>query len=554
MDPRQLPRSLTDRRPIARGQDLARSAADSAADIFHPLIIIARGLRALAAGAWRRWLETPGDRRGPTLLLVGSCIAIVALLPYGPVLAGITLMTLAAWAGRDRDPAHETVVREGEDERLQALYEALVPYLSVPEDPAPLYAHDGDREEAFVAHAFDHGGRLVSLELRYPAYFTDGEPESRARIEQLLQMKAGRGREYRFDWYEEANRLHLHVLPPLPTDVFAQRFVTAPGETVLGFTDPGAVHRTLPVLLDDADCSDEPPVLWRTGQRSTEPHLLVLGRPAAGTSTLLRSLALQALHQGDILAVDGSGSGEFAFLRGREGVLAVESSPAGALAALEWASHETERRLLTANHARRQGHQAPEDVRRPLWIVVDRPTALSHLAAGEGRTDPQELLQVPLRHGRIANVTVVVGDHLDDAASTSQLAEPVLTHTRARVVLGVVTGEQVRSVLGAPPQSTPPPEAPPGRGYARLGSGPVHRIQVPSTPDPYDEDTSDRERQAILELLPGATGTTGTTGAAPTGTAPDPWPAAGNDWADDEYAEAPTHPGGENGPLSIQPT
>ncbi|WP_058047706.1 hypothetical protein [Streptomyces roseifaciens] len=548
MDPRQLPRSLTGSRRIARGQDLARTAADSAADIFHPLIVIARGLRALAAGAWRKWAQTPGDRRGPTLLLVGSCIAIVALVPYGPALAGIALMTLAAWAGRDRGSAHETVAREGEGERLQALYEALVPYLSVPEDPAPLYAYDGDREEAFASHAFDHGGRLVSLELRYPAYFTDGEPESRARIEQLLQMKAGRGREYRFDWDEEANRLHLYVLPPLPADIFAQRFVTAPGESVLGFTDPGAVHRTLPVLLDGADRSDEPPVLWRTGQRSTEPHLLVLGRPAAGTSTLLRSLALQALQEGDVVAVDGSGSGEFAFLRGRDGVLAVESSPAGALAALEWATHETERRLLTANHARRQGHQTPEDVRRPLWILVDRPTALSHLAAGEGRTDPQELLQVPLRHGRIANVTVVVGDHLDDAANTSLLSEPVLTHTRARVVLGAVTADQVRSVLGAPPQSTPPPEAPAGRGYARLGSGPVHRMQVPSTPDPYDEDTSERERQAILALLPGLSG------AAPTH---DPGPATEAEHAEENYAHdghPGTHPGGEPGPFSVQPT
>ncbi|CAM5291297.1 hypothetical protein [Streptomyces abikoensis] len=497
MAPRQLPRALAGGRSVARGQELARTAADGAADIFHPLCVIARGLRVLAAGAWRKWLETPGDRRGPTLLLAGSCAAIVALVPYGPVLAGVVLMTVAAWAGRDRDPAHETV-RESEDERLQALYEALVPYLSVPEDPAPLYAHDGDREEAFTAHSFDHAGRLVSLELRYPAYFTDGEPEARSRIEQLLRTKAGRGREYRFDWDEEANRLRMRALPALPADIVAQRFVTAPGEAVLGFTDPGAVHRTLPVFHGTGR-RDEPPVLWRTGPRSTEPHLLVLGRPAAGTSTLLRSLALQALHQGDVLAVDGSGSGEFSFLRGRDGVLAVESSATGALAALEWATHETERRLMTANRARHEGYRAPEDVRRPLWIVVDRPASLGHLAAGAGRPDPQELLRVPLRHGRIANVTVVVGEQLESSA----LLDPeVLTHTRARVLLGAVTDEQVRTVLGAPPRTTPPLEAPPGRGYARLGSGPVHRMQVPATPDPYDEETSDHDRRAVLALLP----------------------------------------------------
>jgi hypothetical protein len=43
---------------------------------------------------------------------------------------------------------------------------------------------------------------------------------------------------------------------------------------------------------------------------------------------------------------------------------------------------------------------------------------------------------------------------------------------------------------------------PPGRGYARLGSGPVHRLQVPATPDPYDDATSDADRQAVLALLP----------------------------------------------------
>ncbi|GAA0484106.1 hypothetical protein GCM10009544_52310 [Streptomyces stramineus] len=497
MGRRPLPSTLTDSTPIARGRELARCAADNAADVFHPLIVIARGLRALAAAGGRRWARLPKDRRGPTLLLVASCAAIVALVPYGPALAVISLMVAGAWAGRERAP--RAAAPDGEaQERLQVLYESLVPYLSVPEDPDPLYAHGGGWEKAFTGHSFDDNGRLVSLRLRYPAYFTDGEAASRARIEQLLKVKAGRGREYRFDWDEEANRLTLSALPPLPTDICAQRFVTAPGETVLGFTDPSAVQRTLPVM--DADGTrDEPPVVWRTGPRSTEPHLLALGLPAGGTTTLLRSVVLQALHHGDALIIDGSGTGEYACLRGREGVLAVESSPAGALAILEWASHETERRLVTANYARQQGRPAPEDIRRPLWIVIDRPTALSHLAAGEGRPDPQGLLDVPLRHGRGANVTVAVGEHFENAGL---LDGTLLAHTRARVILGPVAPEQVRAALGAPPHTTPTTDVPPGRGYARLGSGPVHRLQVPATPDPYDEDTTDAQRQAVLRLLP----------------------------------------------------
>jgi hypothetical protein len=207
-----------------------------------------------------------------------------------------------------------------------------------------------------------------------------------------------------------------------------------------------------------------------------------------------------------VLVVDGSGTSEYACLSGRAGVLAMECGLAGTLATLEWAGHETERRLIAANRARQLGHPPPDDILRPLWILLDRPSVLSHLAAADGRTDPQELLAVPLRHGRAANVRVVVADQLDG------LSDTVRTHTRARVVLGPATSEQVTAVLGAPPHTTPPPEVPPGRGYARLGTGPVHRLQVPATPDPYDNATSETQRQAVLRLLtPTAADLTATT-------------------------------------------
>ncbi|MZD10345.1 hypothetical protein GTW43_35495, partial [Streptomyces sp. SID5785] len=61
---------------------------------------------------------------------------------------------------------------------------------------------------------------------------------------------------------------------------------------------------------------------------------------------------------------------------------------------------------------------------------------------------------------------------------------------------------ELRDVLGTLPQTTPADEVPPGRGYARLGSGPVHRVQVPATPDPYDDATSEAQRQAVVALLP----------------------------------------------------
>ncbi|MEV5432477.1 hypothetical protein [Streptomyces sp. NPDC052701] len=496
---RPLPRILSNGgAQLARSRELARTAAYSATDVLHPLITITRGLRRLASAGWRRWAETPKDRRGALLFVVASMILAVALMPYGPLLAAITLMTAAAWQGRDRAPSAPEGPDGPQAQRLKSLYEALVPYFSTAEDPAPLYTHGGEWEKAFPCHEFDATGRIAHLVVGYPAYFPDGEAEARARIEHLLAAKSGRGREYHFVWDEEGNELTLDVLPPLPTDICAQRFVTAPGEIVLGFTDPIRVQRTLP-LTHGTEHRDVPPVVWRTGIRSTEPHLLALGQPGSGTSSLVRSIALQALQQGDVLIVDGGGTGEYACLTGRDGVLAVECGPAGALASLEWAAHETERRLIAANRAHQAGHPPPDDTRRPLWILLDRPSAFTHLAAADGRKDPQSLLQVPLRHGRPANVTVVVADQLD---SLDALSDAVRQHTRARVVLGPATAEQVRTVLGAPPHTTPVDTVPPGRGYARLGTGPVHRLQVPAAPNPYDDATAETHRQAVLRLLP----------------------------------------------------
>ncbi|ROQ31089.1 YD repeat-containing protein [Streptomyces sp. PanSC19] len=495
---RPLPRILSSgSAQIARSREIARTAADSATDVLHPLITVSRGLRKLAATARAKWAATPKERRGPTLLLVAACVLVVALMPYGPLLALVLLMAVAAWLGRER-PVVKTGPDDAEIARLKGLYEALVPYFSVPEDPEPLFAHGGEWSGAFGEYAFDEDGRLTRLKIAYPPYFTDGEPAARARVEQLLHAKSGRGREYRFDWDEEGNRLVMSVLPALPTTIAAQRFVTVPGETVLGFTDADAVQRTVPVVSADGT-EDAPAVVWRTGPRSTEPHLLAVGQPGSGTTSLLRSIALQALPHGDVLVVEGGGTGEYACLTGRAGVLAVECGLSGALAALEWAAHETERRLIAANRARQAGQPAPEDTRRPLWILLDRPSVLGHLAAADGRPDPQELLQVPLRHGRTAQVTVVVAEQFD---STETLSEAVLAHTRARIVLGPAAPEQIAAVLGARPHTTPTPDVPAGRGYARLGTGPVLRLQVPATPDPYDDATSEAHRQAVLDLLP----------------------------------------------------
>ncbi|PYC76399.1 hypothetical protein C7C46_22430 [Streptomyces tateyamensis] len=488
---------MSPNRHLTRGRDLARTAGDHAADMFAPLTLISRGLRRHAGWAKGRWQATPKERRGPTLLLAAAVLVGVFLLPHGPLLAVVALVGSAAWTGREpkaaADPASDPA-----DAKLPALYAALTPYLTSPDDVCPLYRPDGSYQDAFAGWQFDAEGRLAALEIGYPAYFTDTEPGARNRIEQVVQGKAGRAREYRFDWDQECNKLQVTALAPLPQDVPAQTWVTTPGEIVLGFTDSQATQRMIPVVQDGGP-GHQPPVIWRTGPRSAEPHLLALGSAGSGTSTLLRTVALQALAHGDLLVIDGAGTGEHACLVNRPGVHTVETSLHGALAALEWAAQETERRLAALNTARYRGEPAPADATRPLWLLLDHPTELTELAQAEGRPDPQELLEVPLRHGRAARVTVVV---VDSVEAFDRISPTVRSAARARVVLGEVAGEELGRALGVPLEIAPAAQTPPGRGYARIGAQPPVRLQVPATVDPLDEEAPARQREAVIALLP----------------------------------------------------
>ncbi|BFV55503.1 membrane protein [Kitasatospora sp. CMC57] len=488
--------SLT--RHLSRGRDLARTAGDHAADMFAPLTLIGRGLRHHADWVKARWAATPKEKRGPTVFLTAAALLGVFLLPHGPLGALVALMASAAWVGRSPKAPAAAAEPDAVELKLSALYAALTPYLAAPEEFSPLYGPEGRYQDAFSTWEFDDEGRLAGLDLVYPAYFTDTEPAARARVEQVIQGKAGRSREYRFDWDEESNRLRVTALAPLATDILAQPFVTTPGEIVLGFTDDHGSHRTIPVAQGGSTVQ-QPPVVWRTGARSSEPHLLALGSAGSGTSTLIRSVALQALRHGDLMVIDGAGTGEHACLVNRPGVHTVETSLHGALAALEWAAQETERRLTALNAARHHGVAVPEDVTRPLWLLLDHPTELTELAHAEGRPDPQELLELPLRHGRAARVTVVVAD---DLTAYDRISPTVRATTRARVVLGPTTPGTAEAVLAGPLDITPATQTPPGRGYARIGASAPVRLQVPVTVDPLDDEAPAAHREAVISLLP----------------------------------------------------
>ncbi|WP_129837817.1 ATP-binding protein [Streptomyces sp. RFCAC02] len=458
----------------------------------HGFTIVGRGLGQLARAGRARWARTPRERRW--LPAAGAAVAVAAVLaaPYGAAAGAGLLLSAAYWAGRRAERAEQAAAAEAAA-RLGLLYEALVPYFSLPADPSPepLYAPGGAWARCFRSYVLGDDGRLLRLRLLYPAFFPDGDADCRARVERVVAGKAGRDREVRFRWEEERNELEVVVLPDLPAGIGAQRFVAGPGETVLGFTDAWAVDRTVPVRggAEYGERLQAAPVVWRWGPRSAEPHLLVVGAPGAGATSLLRSVALQALEQGgEVLLVDGGGGGEFACFAGRAGVLGVETTAAGAVTGLRWAQRETERRLLAAGRGE-----------RPLWLVVDRPALIGHLARVQGVGDPLALLDVPLRYGRGGRVTVVVAEQ---AEALERLGPPVAACARARVLLGAVDAATAAAVLGGPPPGGRSRGMPPGRGFARLGPGPVHRLQVPATPDPYDETADEAARRAVLALLP----------------------------------------------------
>ncbi|MFE2397124.1 hypothetical protein ACFXCT_18315, partial [Streptomyces sp. NPDC059425] len=82
---RPLPRILSSgSASISRGREIARTAADSATDVLHPLITVVRGLRLLAVAGRQNWVATPKERRGPKLFLAAACVLAAALVPFGP--------------------------------------------------------------------------------------------------------------------------------------------------------------------------------------------------------------------------------------------------------------------------------------------------------------------------------------------------------------------------------------------------------------------------------------------------------------------------------------
>ncbi|MBB0246522.1 hypothetical protein FNQ90_21005, partial [Streptomyces alkaliphilus] len=446
------------------------------------------------------------ERRGPVVAAVLVGTVLLYLMPAGTLLAGIAVPVALVVAGLLPDPESEEPPGPAEDpgaaaareRRLTMLREALTPWpggtgpfgsptAGAPEPPSVPRMAGGDGAGAGgagpdeedpgdptdddgepVRGAFDHRGRPVALEIRYPGCFPDWDSPARERVEDLVTRRLGHRGDVRFDWDGERGVLGVRPADPLPDGIGAQPFVTPTDTVVLGFTDPESGDRTVPVRrVPPDDPGGEAvvaatPLMWRTGPESPTPHLLVVGEPRSGVSGLLRSVVLQALRREEpprdgsveVAVVDGDGGGGWEFLRGRRGIRAVEYGPVGAGALVEWVVAETERRLRDRGGPHGHGERAHP----ALWVVLDRPSV--PLAAGAA--DPG--VRALLRRGRAAGITVVIGEQIDHLPPDPEWAADL----RARVVLGGPGARATAAVTGPSPWR-------PGEG---LGAAPGSYTQL----------------------------------------------------------------------------
>ena len=442
----------------------------------------------------------PQGPRGPLLFLVASTVLVVALMPVRPAARRRSrVMAAAAWQGRDRAPRSRKAPTRPRPHRLQSLYEALVPYFSIARaTPAPLYAHGGDWEQTFPAYAFDDDRPRPAPEVRYPAYFTDGEPDSRARDRAAaarqvgprprIPLRLGRGGEPPHG-HRPAAPAHRHRRPALRHRPWRDR-------ARLHRPRRGPAHASRSPTARSA--RDAPPVVWRTGPRSTEPHLLALGQPGTGTTTLLRSIALQALPHGDVVIVDGSGTGEYALPRRPR--------------------RRTGRRVRARRRARHPGMGGARDRAaadrcqpRPPGRASARPTTPA-ARCGSSSTGPTALAQLAAAEGRPIRRSCSTYRCGTAARRTSRSPSPTSStpgrpardrtaHTRARVVLGPAHHRACDGGPRRPPHTTPAPLCP--RAAATPGWAPARCSASRSRP-PRTRTTRRPARRTGRQCWPAA--------------------------------------------------
>ena len=565
----RLGRSLAESAPVTRfhttvirhhwvtaAREFLRDLRVRLGEIFHPVLLVGRGLRRAATGGRGWWAAGNPKKRRVQGAAVGAGALLLSLAPYGPVLLVLCVLGWFGWLGRDRTSGDGDPETEEHISRLQAVYNGLVPYLHDEHDPDEHFKPGGGYRDAFTSWEFDDQDRLTGFTLDYSEYVKDGEAECRAKVERAVEGKVGRGNEFLYDWDEEGNHLAVRVLPPLPSGLAAQPWPVAEIEYVLGITDPDSAGRLIPVLLpDDPGSEAEPvpphlasraapppegwraaavaPVIWRVGSPCPNPHLLVTGPTGSGRTTLLRSLLGQALGRGQQIAViDIEQSEAYDDLVGRSGVRGVVEDPERALQLLDWFGLECERRAErrragvraasatgdtgsvpavrvqaappeipeipqapqspdgpgSAEAAQQAGEGEPEleleaeavePVEPALWLCVDGLPELLDAAARLGRPNLEDTLAVLARKARYANVLLLAAAREERVL---QLRPALRAQLTVRVAMGAVEPAVSTALFGGTLELGGSRRLPAGRGYVRVGTGPVIRLQTPYAP------------------------------------------------------------------------
>ncbi|HTJ69072.1 MAG TPA: FtsK/SpoIIIE domain-containing protein [Actinospica sp.] len=522
--------SVLHHRWVTRTREFAGDLKARLREILHPAILVLRGGRRAATGAKAWWAAGSKEKRRIQAALLLIVLISIGLLPYGPAILIAGFLVWAGWLGRDTAPKDADPEPSAHVGRLQAVYDGLVPYLHDEHDPDQHFKPGGGYRDAFTSWEFDEHDRLTAFTLDYSQYVRDGEAECRAKVERAIEGKVGRGNEFLYDWDEEGNHLCVRVLPPLPGGLAVQPWPVAEIEYVLGITDPDSAGRLVPVLLPDqpgvepeplpanlaARAAEAPegwrtalvaPVVWRVGTPCPNPHLLVTGPSGSGKTTTLRSLLGQALGRGQQVAViDIEQTEAYADLAGRPGVRGVVEDPERALELLDWFGLECERRAerrraeaeavangdttsfpaLKVLDASADGPRQPQvlmESAQPaeptLWLCIDGLPELLDAAAAAGRAQLEESLAALARKARYAGV-LILATARDDRVL--QLRTALRAQLTVRVAMGAVQPSVSTALFGGTLELGGCSRLPAGRGYVRVGGGPVIRLQTPYAP------------------------------------------------------------------------